>query len=375
MVTTVSDATSAVIPPPSALQVRDVVWFLVGRFDESDVVRQIPICNSPFRVGRKATASLSLAKKEISSVHAEFVTTGVSLLLRDLGSTNGTFVNGAQIHDTVELNADDLVQFASVPFRVVKQTANTHEGTIAVDALDQAMLLVQFDRLMNERAFAPHFQPIVDVHSNDILAFEVLARSTIVGLEGAAAMFGIAAQLNVQTKLSQMMRAAGVQQVVTMHPPPHLFLNTHPLEIGGDELTESLRVLRQMGNRMRITIEIHEGAVAELSNLRKLRAELRELDMSLAFDDFGAGQARLTELVEVHPEYLKFDMSLIRNIDQAPKDKVQMVRSLVHMAADMGIVPLAEGVETKGERDACVDIGFQLGQGYLFGKPVPLNVR
>lgn len=97
--------------------------------------------------------------------------------------------------------------------------------------------------------------------------------------------------------------------------------------------------------------------------------------MSLAFDDFGAGQARLTELVEVHPEYLKFDMSLIRSIDQAPKDKVQMVRSLVHMAADLGIIPLAEGVETQGERDACVDIGFQLGQGYLFGKPVPIKVR
>jgi hypothetical protein len=101
-VVTVSDATSASLPPPAALQVRDVVWFLVGRLDESEVVRQIPICNSPFRVGRKATASLSLGKKEVSSVHAEFVTTGVSLLLRDLGSTNGTFVNGAQIHDTVE---------------------------------------------------------------------------------------------------------------------------------------------------------------------------------------------------------------------------------------------------------------------------------
>jgi EAL domain-containing protein (putative c-di-GMP-specific phosphodiesterase class I) len=373
-VTIVLDETSAAPPPASPLHTHDVVWFLVGRMDGSDVVRQIPICNSPFRVGRSPAASLSLATKEISSTHAEFVSAGISLLLRDLGSTNGTFVNGKQIHDTVELNADDLVQFASVPFRVVKQSAGAHEGTIAVDALDHAMLLVQFDRLMNERAFAPHYQPIIDVHTNDVLAYEVLVRSKIMGLEGASAMFGIAAQLNVQTKLSQMMRAAAVQEVAAQRTAPHLFLNTHPLEIGGDELVASLRTLREMASSLPITIEIHEGAIAELSRLRKLRADLRELNMSLAFDDFGAGQARLTELIEVHPEYLKFDMSLIRNIDRAPKEKVQMVRSLVHMALEMGIIPLAEGVETTLEREACIDVGFQLGQGYLFGKPVPLKL-
>ncbi len=360
---------------PSTSSSHDVVWFLVGRVDDGDVVRQIPICHNPFRIGRKSTASLPLSTNQVSSLHAEFVLTGVSLLLRDLGSTNGTFVNGRQIHEVVELNPDDLVQFASVPFRVVKQTVRDHEGTVAVDALDHAMLLVQFDRLMSERAFAPHYQPIVGIQSEEIVAFEVLARSRILGLEGAAAMFGIAAQLNAQTKLSQMMRAAGVQEVAAMRQLPHLFLNTHPLEIGTTELTASLRVLRQMASNLPITIEIHEGAIAELAGLRKLRSELNELDMSLAFDDFGAGQARLTELVEVHPEYLKFDMSLVRNIDQAPKEKVQMVRSLVHMTLEMGIIPLAEGVETKGERDACIDLGFQLGQGYLFGKPVPLAVR
>jgi EAL domain-containing protein (putative c-di-GMP-specific phosphodiesterase class I) len=373
-VTIVQDDISVAPPPAAPLQMHDVVWFLVGRMEGSDMVRQIPICNSPFRVGRSPTASLSIATKEISSTHAEFVTAGISLLLRDLGSTNGTFVNGKQIHETVELNADDLVQFASVPFRVVKQSAGTNEGTIAVDALDHAMLLVQFDRLMNERAFAPHYQPIVDVHTNEVLAYEVLARSKIVGLEGASAMFGIAAQLNVQTKLSQMMRAAGVQEVAPLPKPPHLFLNTHPLEIGSDELLASLRVLREMASNLPITIEIHEGAIAELSLLRTLRSDLHALNMSLAFDDFGAGQARLTELIEVHPEYLKFDMSLIRNIDQAPREKVQMVRSLVHMALEMGIIPLAEGVETQRECEACIDVGFQLGQGYLFGKPVPLKL-
>jgi EAL domain-containing protein (putative c-di-GMP-specific phosphodiesterase class I) len=96
---------------------------------------------------------------------------------------------------------------------------------------------------------------------------------------------------------------------------------------------------------------------------------LSAMSIQLAFDDFGAGQARLIEMAEVAPEYIKFDIALIRDIDKASPAKLQMIRSLVEMTRQLGITTLAEGVSRDGEAIMCRDIGFQLLQGFLFGYP------
>jgi len=93
--------------------------------------------------------------------------------------------------------------------------------------------------------------------------------------------------------------------------------------------------------------------------------------MRLAYDDFGAGQARLKELSEVPPDVMKFDLQMIRGLSTSSPHRVQIVESLVKIVRDLGIVALAEGVETQEEADICRDIGFELAQGYLLGRPAP----
>src|SRR4030095_5636818 len=105
-------------------------------------------------------------------------------------------------------------------------------------------------------------------------------------------------------------------------------------------------------------------------SIRRLRMARDALGMKLAFDDFGAGQTRLAELVEVRPNYVKFDRKLICDIDKTGASRQQMVGSLVAMCRQLGIITLAEGVETAGEVDICRQIGFELMQGFFFGKPV-----
>jgi EAL domain-containing protein (putative c-di-GMP-specific phosphodiesterase class I) len=89
--------------------------------------------------------------------------------------------------------------------------------------------------------------------------------------------------------------------------------------------------------------------------------------MSLAYDDFGAGQARLLELSEAPPDFLKLSMRLIHGIDQAPSSRHRVLRSLVALARDLGTKTIAEGIETPGEAAVCADLGFDLAQGYHFG--------
>jgi len=120
-----------------------------------------------------------------------------------------------------------------------------------------------------------------------------------------------------------------------------------------------------------MTLEIHESAVTNPEQMRDLRAKLSAMDIGLAYDDFGAGQARLIELVEVPPDYLKFDMKLVQGISAASPERQHMVAAFVSMVRDLGIAPLAEGVEDAEDQAVCTEIGFELSQGYLFGKPAP----
>jgi EAL domain-containing protein (putative c-di-GMP-specific phosphodiesterase class I) len=355
----------------SATSNTETVWFLVGPFDAADPVRYLPIHVLPFTVGRRQELSLTLPWQTISGLHAEFNEREGCLAVRDLKSTNGTYVNGRRVTGEVAIGEDDLVQFANHVFRVRRQAVETNGRTVQDNVCDRALALVQFDKLMSERAVTPFFQPIVALADGRTVGYEILSRSPLFGLETPAEMFRIAAQLNVEVELSSMLRLEGIQAALAIPDAPHLFVNTHPLELARPDLIASLQAARDIDPRRQITLEIHEAAVASPRQMGELRTCLKDLDIGLAYDDFGAGHARLNELAEVPPDYLKFDMSLVRGIHTAAPQRLQMLGTLVQMARDLGVVALAEGIECREEGEACRDLGFELGQGFFYGRPAP----
>jgi EAL domain-containing protein (putative c-di-GMP-specific phosphodiesterase class I) len=175
----------------------------------------------------------------------------------------------------------------------------------------------------------------------------------------------------LEVELSTMLRWEGVQATQGMSQPPHLFLNTHPRELADQKLGQSLERLRENWPDQALTLEIHEAAVTKGAGLAELRLLLRRLNIQLAYDDFGVGESRFNDLAEAAPDVVKFDMSLIRGIDSATPQRQQVLAALVQMVHDLGITSLAEGVETAGEDATCRQMGFTLGQGYLYGRPAP----
>src|SRR5262249_46703695 len=153
-----------------------------------------------------------------------------------------------------------------------------------------------------------YFQPIVELDNQQTVGHEVLGRSNMIGLESPYEMFNAAACLNLELELSRMLRWEGIRVGATVPQLTHLYVNTHPLELEKSGLFESLQAIRQFNSSLVITLEIHEAAISNLDTMRTLQTQLRELNIGLAFDDFGAGQARLVELTEVRPDCLKFDM-------------------------------------------------------------------
>ncbi len=185
-----------------------LVWIL-EKIGQSEIDSLTVVYPVPFSIGRKAGCSLQLQSRTVSSHHADLTIRDGALLLADRQSTNGTFVNGQRIKDLVTLKPDDVVQFADCAFRLRCDDHATSANTIAEDVCDQALALVQFDRMMEKRLVTPFFQPIVAMDGSKTIGYEVLARSRMFGLETSAAMFGAATKLNMEVELSQMLRWEG----------------------------------------------------------------------------------------------------------------------------------------------------------------------
>lgn len=355
----------------NTLPAKRVTWLLSGQFADDQPLRHVRVDSSRFVVGRNPGASLCIPSPTVSREHAELTVVDRGLLLRDLGSTNGTFVNGIRIQQPCTVRHSDLLQFGQVIFRVVQQCTESGPQTIQADSCDRALSLIQFDQLMTQRAVTPHFQPIVAMADRSVWACEVLARSRFFGLKDPHSMFAAAKVLDLESELSRILREEGIRSGQILPIEHALFVNTHPAEMEDIELMIfSLGELRELEPRRPLVLEIHEAAVTCGEQMRSLRAALCELKIGLAYDDFGAGQARLVELVDVPPDYLKFDMRLIQNLESASVERQRMLASLVKMVHDLGITPLAEGIELEGDHDICRQIGFTCAQGFLYGYPV-----
>jgi len=351
------------------------VWSLVGMVHSQDRLSMIEIRPLPFRVGRRSALQLTLPVESVSTEHAEFYEADDGLHLRDLDSTNGTFVNRRRITDVLIQDAD-IVHFADLQFQVLASPEPTRRPTAVVRALPSPQPLLadtlELQQLLVNGLVGVAFQPIVELPTGRVCGHEALGRGRSPRLpESPAELFRTAAAAGVEVELSRLFRSKLIEFVAGRSDFPSLFVNTHPAELTQAGLVDSLAEQFRKAPQVEFTVEIHEAAIVNVAQVVALKASLRERGIRLAYDDFGAGQARLIELGEAPPDLLKFDIRFIRGIHEAPPSRRRLLRSLVEIVQDLGSEPVAEGVESAEEAAACSDIGFTRAQGYYFGRPKP----
>ena len=323
----------------------------------------------PIYIGRDAGLDVRVAHPTISQVHAEVFSAGGRLWIRDLSSRNGTFVNGNRIQDSYPLGLGDIVQFGSVVFRITEHAEGEAAPTQSSAVDDMALAVSQFEKLLADGGLVPYYQPIAAARGGEYVAYEVLARSGRFGLRTPKELFRTAAVLCRTTELSHLCRLEGVKRTPA-NQPPHLFLNTSPLEVCElDSLIASVDEIRALRPDQPLTLEVHESALVDVSTLTTLCQRLAERKVSLAFDDFGSGESRLAELVDARPKFVKFDRRLCAIDHLGCRDGRRVLAALLRMVHDLGIVSVAEGIETPQAADTCRKLGFQMLQGYYFGVP------
>jgi EAL domain-containing protein (putative c-di-GMP-specific phosphodiesterase class I) len=357
-------------------------WFLEGYFSSQGTLGRLPIHSFPFQIGRQPGIGFTVPSGAASRIHAEIIQRDDHLVLRDNNSTNGTFVNRKRLLGEMAIQHGDVLHFGDYEVRLIKEVVkrssditNSKMTVVGVAALSDKMPLGvrELQELLDKKLVVAAFQPIVDCSEQAVIhAYEVLGRGNHPTLSRSPGpLFRIAESMDgLALRLSQLFRDTGIATAATFDTNAKFFVNIHP-----DELTD-MRILMQQMERLRkeypavnLVLEIHEKAASNLEDMKKIRRELDTMKVELAYDDFGAGQARLMELVEAPAHYLKFDINLVREIDKAPETKRDMVHMLVQMAKKMGIETLAEGLEREEEVITCRAMGFDYIQGYYFGKP------
>ena len=368
----------------------DATWYLETLAkDGSRVVHEVR--KLPFRVGRDPASDLAEATMGLSRRHAE-LTADISgrLRLTDMDSTNGTFVNRERVNGSVLLADNDVVHFAHAEFRIrMRNDENaTFVGRSAPGDEDRTVMVPagrglsenfvpherEFRALLRGQGLSGALQPIVDMRTRDVYAYEWLGRGQHPDLpQSPIRLFQMAARLDRESELSQAFRDHGIKTVAARMKGATLFVNTHPKETFDEGFLRALAHLNDNPGAPKLVVEVHETAVMDVARMKDLAARLKEIGVRFAYDDFGAGQARLNELGEVPAHFVKFDMGLIRGIDLASERKQKVVGDLVRLVTELGSVPLAEGVETEAEAEVCRLMGFKLVQGYLTGKPVSVE--
>ena len=325
---------------------------------------------SPFIIGRKEGCNLQLPVEGISRVHARIEEKEGAWWVSDCGSTNGTFLNRRRLTEPKLIKKGDILQFADMHF-TVNEIADTTEGTHIINPHAK-----QFERMMAEKAVSPYFQPIVRLSDHAVIGYEILGRVHYEGLpQMPIPLFEIAKKLDREVELSQLFREQAFAQANRVGVQGILFFNMLPAEVDPELILETLEPVRRKYPKMRLGMELHEAVVTDVPMIKRLRQVLNELHIFLIDDDFGSGQARLLELMEVPPDVIKFDISLIHALNTRPEASRAIVAALVKMAKDAGIKTLAEGVETQQEANICKLFGFDMAQGYYFGRPAPLDTR
>ena len=222
------------------------------------------------------------------------------------------------------------------------------------------------------------FQPIVNLQTPGILGYEALSRGPVgTSQHSPINLFGAAADAELVFELDRHCRRKAFQTAKDLPPPYKLFVNLFPSSMYDPDFqgTALIKLLEGLGlSPDRIVLEVSEQyAIENYSLFVEALQNFTQMGFQVAVDDIGAGYSGLEKVAHLNPHYLKFDIQLVRDID-ASYIRREMARALKIFADKMDSKIIAEGIGREGERQACVDLGIDYGQGYLLGRPGDLVI-
>ena len=218
-------------------------------------------------------------------------------------------------------------------------------------------------RVLDARDFKVVYQPLVDLATRKIFAYEALVRSRAEDFDSPMSLFAAAVEHNCTGELGRKIREMALEGCAT-HP---LFLNIHPAELNEKYVVQPDDPIFQHSED--VYLEITEGV--PLSHFRlcqSMLSEVRGRGVYLVVDDLGAGYSNLKYIADLHPKIVKLDRDLIMGLVKNTR-MFKLVAAIVVLCRELDALVVAEGIETVEELEAVQEAGAHYGQGYLLARP------
>ncbi len=236
------------------------------------------------------------------------------------------------------------------------------------------------EALASPGAITPHFQPIIDAKSRQLIGFEALARWTRANGRHVKPIdfIPVAEATGLIIPLGQLILEAACHAITVFNSeiPSEkqltVSVNLSVRELNSPYIVSDIsRILSQtLCSPKMLKLEVTESATAkDLDDLKDKLTELRLLGVEIAIDDFGTGYSSLSYLKDLPVTSLKIDRSFISDI--ADPGHAALVKTIVDIARSFGLTTVAEGVETTDMQDRVIELGVDQIQGYLFSEPLP----
>jgi EAL domain-containing protein (putative c-di-GMP-specific phosphodiesterase class I) len=348
----------------------------------SGATEKSPLDSFPFTIGRNESTDLQVDSSQVSREHATITRQGRKYKVQDLGSTNGTFLNGQRITEAT-LSDGDLLLIADVEFTFYcsgggakRQTAtqvmaHADRGGSGRDTVWDTILSVRrTHEIVTHRCLRTLYQPIVQLDSGEAFGYEALAAN------GAADSPSARCELLVPTvecraagRLRQLFRRLAVEETASLPHGGRLLLAITAAESAEPALISHLCQLRNfVGSSRQIVVEIPDSAVRGTADFRALLACLRDVQIQVAYDGYASGKARITEHKEVAPDYLKLAPSMFKSIHTGA-ERQRQVQLIVRASHDLNCAVIATGIDTPADLEVCRNLGCTLAQGDQLGVP------
>lgn len=229
-----------------------------------------------------------------------------------------------------------------------------------------ARAAAQVQDVIDKEDFEIYFQPIIDLTSGMLAGYEALTRFSAKPYKTPDVWFNQAANVNLGIELELITLRRAVSHMDDLPDDVYVSLNVSP-EIVLHERFDSFLADAPLE---RIALEVTEHlAIVDYTEIVSKFQRLRAQGIKIFVDDAGAGYASFRHILEIDPDTIKLDRSIIAGIDKCPSNRA-LAAAVVKYAHETNTETVAEGVETQQELDVLKQLGVNKVQGYLLGRPI-----
>jgi EAL domain-containing protein (putative c-di-GMP-specific phosphodiesterase class I) len=317
---------------------------IVARAFADDYVIVLPFRDDDGSVGQRIAEGMN---RHIHAIDA------------DLAALHEVYVGSARAVPVARVHPERLLYRAIV----AAQTEATNVGRQRLAAQSR-----ELDRcIARPSVFTIVYQPLVRISDHSIFAYEALTRCREPAFRSPHVLFNVAEQSDRIWPLSRVLRRLALDNADQMPQDTLMFVNLHPRDFVDPELLRPEPWIEDNANR--IVFEVTErAAVDDFPTFRRNMETLRANGLRLAIDDLGSGYAALSSVAELSPEFIKFDMTLVRDIHKSTI-RQNLLRNMVAFATDANVEVVAEGVEVGEELEVLRELGCHYAQGYYLARP------